>query len=141
MENSTVGFVVAGLLVMAGFAAMIIQSTTFLTYHRLRNLVRHGVEGEAVSTTHDYYGGGRYRVRYEVLLLEGEPRAEFREVQRDQPSPGMVVPVVYDRRKPRRAKTGFLKDIDYRAERILVFILGYGGLAMFVAGILLLTMV
>lgn len=113
----------------------------FLDYRRLRNLARRGVEGEAVSTTQEYAGGGQYRVYYEVRLPEGEPKAEFHERQRGMVDLGVVVPVVYDRRRPRRGKTGFLKDIDYRAEQLAVFVIGYGGVAMYVAGIVLLIMV
>ncbi|MGW0823339.1 hypothetical protein [Streptomyces sp. NPDC002845] len=140
MENSTVGLVVGGLLEMVGFGAFVSQLGIFLTYRRLRNLARHGIEGEAVATTQEYYGSGKHRVHYEIRLPEGEPKAEFYALQRDLPDPGTVVPVVYDRRKPRRAKTGLLKDIDYRPERLVVFVLGYGGLALFVAGFVLLTM-
>lgn len=141
MENSTAWFVVSCILQVVGFIAVVAQISIFLTYRRLRNLARHGVEGEAVVTAQEYYGSGKQRVHYEVRLPEGEPRAEFQAVQRELPGPGAVVPVVYDRRKPRRAKTGSLSDIDYRAERIVVFVLGYGGLAAYIAGIVLLVMV
>ncbi|MFI7505158.1 DUF3592 domain-containing protein [Streptomyces sp. NPDC049687] len=141
MENSTGGLIVGFLMVMAGTAALITQSTTFVLYRRLRNLARHGVEGEAVSVDQKYAGTGEYHIHYEIRLADGEPGAEFRERQRGMADLGTVVPVVYDRRKPRRAKRGFLKDIDYRGERNIVLVFGYGGLAVFAGGVALLVAV
>lgn len=36
---------------------------------------------------------------------------------------------------------GFLKGIDYRAEKLAVFCFGYGGLVLFVSGVVLLILV
>ena len=141
MRDSTTGFVLSVIFQMVGFGAAVSMIGIFMTYRRLRNLARHGVEGGAVSTAQEYAGGGRYRVSYEVRLPEGEPRAEFHEDQPGMVDLGVVVPVVYDRRKPGRGKTGFLKDIDYRADQLAVFVFGYGGVALYAVGIILLIMV
>ncbi|MFK0155451.1 DUF3592 domain-containing protein [Streptomyces sp. NPDC090493] len=74
-------------------------------------------------------------------LQEGGAAVEFSEVMLDPVgSPGDVVPVIYDPENPTRAKTGGRKDIDYRGERLAVFLMGYGGLMLFVAGIVMVAL-
>ncbi|MFF5945836.1 hypothetical protein ACFY7X_34840 [Streptomyces althioticus] len=50
---------------------------------------------------------------------------------------GTVVPVVYDGRKPRRAKTGVRKDLDFDKERPVVLLVGGTGLLLLATGALL----
>ncbi|MDQ1047849.1 DUF3592 domain-containing protein [Streptomyces sp. V4I2] len=138
--NSDAAFIVSCILQVLGFAAMISHIGIFRDYRRLRNLARHGVEGEAVSTAQDYAGAGQYRVQYEVRLADGESKAEFHALQRVMAELGTVVPVVYDRTKPQRAKTGFLEDINYRPDQLSVFVFGYGGVAAYLMGVVLLVL-
>ena len=141
VENSTFLFVVACIMVMVGFAAAVSQAGIFLEYRRLRRLARFGVETEALAKSQEYADSGNYRVSYEISVDGADSKVEFGEIQRGEVVLGPVVAVVYDRGNPRRGKTGFLRDIDYRAERLAVFCLGYGGLVFFVAGVVLLVMV
>jgi hypothetical protein len=140
VENSDAAFVVSCILQIVGFGAAISQVSIFRTYRHLRNLALHGVEGEAVSVGQEYAGSGKYRVSYEIRPAGSGSPAVFREVYAGMREAGETVPVVYDRRKPRRARTGFLGDIDYRAERLSVFVLGYGGAAVYVVGLVLLIL-
>jgi len=139
VEDSTTVLSVLGFaLVFLGTTTLFIQLESFLTHRHLSNLERHGVEGEAVVRRQDRMAG-QARVYFEVRLPEGEPRAEFYELFLTSPGPeGTAVPVVYDRRKPSRAKTGTRQEIDFREERRLVQWMGGGGLVMFVAGVVLL---
>lgn len=50
---------------------------------------------------------------------------------------GTVVPVVYDRRKPQRAKTGTREEPDFDKERPVVLLLGGAGLVLVGVGALL----
>lgn len=50
---------------------------------------------------------------------------------------GTVVPVVYDRRKPQRAKTGTREELDFDKERPVVLLLGGAGLVLVGVGALL----
>ncbi|MEV5706866.1 hypothetical protein [Actinoallomurus sp. NPDC052274] len=104
---------------------------------KLRRLQRHGVEGEAVSTLQEWIRGG-HRVYYDVRLDEGSPRASFIEVGPEPRGPvGTVVPVVYDRRKPKRAQTGTLEDIDLTEEWFYVKLFwGPGLMCIFVGTVL-----
>lgn len=138
METSTVFLALGFALVFLATITLVVQLDSFLTHRLLSNLERHGVEGEAIARRQDVMAG-QARVYFEVRLPEGEPRAEFYELFLTSPGPaGTVVPVVYDRRKPSRAKTGTRQEIDFRAERRLVQVMGGGGLVMFVAGVVLL---
>jgi hypothetical protein len=127
--------------VVIGFGAAVSQVGIFLDYRRLRRLARFGVETEALAKSQEYAGAGKYRVSYEISVGGVDSKVEFDEIQRGEVVLGSVVAVVYDRGNPRRGKTGFLRDIDYRAEKLAVFCLGYGGLVFFVAGVVLLAMV
>ncbi|MFR9789629.1 DUF3592 domain-containing protein [Streptomyces sp. MB22_4] len=131
-----------GLLFMIlGSMGVLIQLTSFATYRRLRILERSGTEGEAVVVRHDRMDG-LHRVYLRVRLPEGGEGREFYERHRELiGGPGTVVPVVYDRRKPSRAKTGSREDYDYRAERLAVYLLGCGGLVLFVAGFVMVCLV
>lgn len=120
---------------VAGMGGVISQITTFLEYRLLLKLFRHGVDGEAVALDQTYYGSGRFRVRYQIRMPEEEREAEFRVVRQGGAEAGEVVAVVYDRRKPERAKIGVHSEINYKAEQFFVFLVGYGGLTLFLGGI------
>ncbi|MFF7866500.1 DUF3592 domain-containing protein [Streptomyces qaidamensis] len=139
MATSTAVLLALGFgLVFLATISLIMQLDSYLTHRLLSALERHGVEGEATAVRQDVMAG-QARVHFEVRLPEGEPRSEFYELFLVSPGPvGTVMPVVYDRRKPRRAKTGTRQEIDFRAERRLVQVMGGGGLVMFVAGVVLL---
>lgn len=145
VENSTFLFVAACVMVMVGFAAAVSQVGIFLKYRRLRRLARFGVETEALAKSQEYAGSGNYRVSYEISVdgtdSKVDSKVEFDDIRRGEIVLGSVVAVVYDRGNPRRGKTGSLKDIDYRAEKIAVFCFGYSGLVVFVAGVVLPQMV
>lgn len=118
--------------------SLVMQLDGYLTHRLLSALERHGVEGEAIAVRQDRMAG-QARVYFEVRLPDGERGSEFYELFLTSPGPvGTVMPVVYDRRKPRRAKIGTRQEIDFRAERRLVRVMGGGGLLMFVAGTVLL---
>ena len=134
-----VGFVVMGIGVLICFA----NSGGLLHWLKLRNLKQRGVEGEAVSTLQEWISKG-HRVYYTILLPEGSPRSrppQFIEVGVEPRGPvGTVVPVVYDRRKPSRAKTGTLADIDdleLSEERFYVKLFWVPGLVLTAVGGLL----
>ncbi|MEU0070551.1 DUF3592 domain-containing protein [Streptomyces sp. NPDC006332] len=131
---SLVGFA----LVFLGTTSLLIQLQSFLTHRLLSSLERHGVEGEAIVKRQDRMAG-QARVYFEVRLPEGVQRPEFYELFLTSPGPeGTVMPVVYDGRKPSRAKIGTRQEIDFRLERRLVQVMGGGGLVMFVGGVVLL---
>jgi hypothetical protein len=125
-------------LVFLATISLIMQLESCLTHRLLSALERHGVEGEAIAVRQDVMAG-QARIYFEVRLPEGGRSSEFYELFLTSPGPvGTVMPVVYDRRKPRRAKIGTRQEIDFRAERRLVQVMGGGGLVMFVAGTVLL---
>ncbi|MEV5850138.1 DUF3592 domain-containing protein [Streptomyces sp. NPDC051985] len=126
--------------IFLGTGGLILQLNSFWVYRRFRKLERDGVEGEA-TITRWAPAGGQMRLYLKVCLPEGREADEFEEVMLEPVgSPGDVVAVIYDPERPTRAKTGARKDIDYRAERLAVFIFGYGGLALFVAGIVMVAL-
>ncbi|MER5218701.1 DUF3592 domain-containing protein [Streptomyces sp. NPDC002838] len=131
-----VGFVLMGIGSLLCFA----NSGGLVEYLKLRNLERHGVEGEAVSPREEWLSSGPH-VFYKILLPESSPRGYapfFEEVGANPRGPvGTVVPVVYDRRKPTRAKTGVLSDIDSSEERFHVALFWAPGLALMAVGGLL----
>jgi hypothetical protein len=139
VETSTAVLLLLGVvLVFLSTLSLLVQLQSFLTHRLLSGLERHGVEGEAIAIRQDRVAG-QARVYFEVRLPEGEPRSEFYELFLTSPGPeGTVMPVVYDRRKPSRAKIGTRQEIDFRAERRLVRVMGGGGLVMFVGGVVLL---
>ncbi|SEC88543.1 hypothetical protein SAMN04490357_3162 [Streptomyces misionensis] len=120
-----------------GCFALLAQSGNFVIYRLMRGLKHHGVEGQAVYAFHEY-ATGSHRVFFDVCLPEGAPPARFHEHMRELPGPeGTVVPVVYDSRKPRRAKTGVRKDLDFDKERPVVLLVGGTGLVLLGIGALL----
>ncbi|MEU6192987.1 DUF3592 domain-containing protein [Streptomyces sp. NPDC047061] len=126
--------------IFLGTCGLLIQLNSFWVYRRLRKLERDGVEGEA-TVRRSEPAGGQVRLHFQVCLPDAEPVAEFEEVMLEPVgSPGDVVPVIYDPEKPTRARTGARKDIDYRGERLTVFLMGYGGLTLFVAGIVMVAL-
>lgn len=126
--------------IFLGTCGLLIQLNSFWVYRTLRRLEKSGVEGEATITRWEPVGG-QMRLYFQVCLPEGESAAEFEEVMLEPVgSPGDVVPVVYDPENPTRGKTGVRKDIDYRDERLMVFLFGYGGLTLFVAGIVMVAL-
>ncbi|MER6333472.1 DUF3592 domain-containing protein [Streptomyces sp. NPDC001034] len=129
------------IFIVLGTMGIFIQMTSFVVYRRLRILERVGVEGEAVVGRHDRMDG-LHRIYFQVRLPEGRSGKEFYEKHLELiGEPGAVVPVIYDRRKPGRAKTGSRADIEYRAERFAVYLLGGGGLTLFVAGFVMVALV
>ncbi|MFF5402217.1 hypothetical protein ACFY8K_10005 [Streptomyces misionensis] len=124
-------------LMLFGFFALLAQSGNFVIYRLMRGLKHHGVQGQAVYAFHEY-ATGSHRVFFDVCLPEGAPRARFHEYMSELPGPeGTVVPVVYDGRKPRRAKTGVRKDLDFDKERPVVLLVGGTGLLLLATGALL----
>ncbi|MFJ8106766.1 DUF3592 domain-containing protein [Streptomyces sp. NPDC096132] len=130
--------VVLGLvLMMFGCFALLAQSGNFVEYRLMRHLKHHGVEGQAVYKFYEYVTGS-HRAFFDVRLPEGQPQARFHEYMQALPGPeGTVVPVVYDSRKPQRAKTGKREDLDFDKERPVVLLMGGAGLVMLGAGALL----
>lgn len=129
------------LFVFLGTIGLIMQLQSSFDYRRLRRLERVGVEGEAAISRWEP-AGGRMRLYLQVCLPEGRPAGEFEEVMLEPAgSPGDVVPVIYDPEKPTRAKTGTRGDLDYRAERLAVYLFGGGGGALFVAGVVMIFLV
>ncbi|MFD3924571.1 hypothetical protein [Streptomyces sp. NPDC058614] len=131
-----VGFVLMGL----GALICFLNLTGLLQFLKLRKLQRYGVEGEAVSTREELLSSGPH-VFYEILLPDSSIRdypPSFEEVGVDPQGPvGTLVPVVYDRRKPSRAKTGKLMDIDLSEERDMVMFFWIPGLTLITLGGLL----
>ena len=134
-----VGFVLIGIGALTCFA----NSGGLVAFLKLRNLKRRGLEGEAVSTLQEWISSG-HRVYYTVLLPEGSSQSQppqFIEVGVEPRGPvGTVVPVVYDRRKPSRARTGTLTDIDdldLSEQRFYVKLFWVPGLALTAVGGLL----
>ncbi|MFK0287157.1 DUF3592 domain-containing protein [Streptomyces sp. NPDC090499] len=126
--------------IFLGTGGLLIQLNSFWVYRRLRKLERSGVEGWATVARWEPVGG-QTRLYLQAPLQEGGAAVEFSEVMLDPVgSPGDVVPVIYDPENPTRAKTGGRKDIDYRGERLAVFLMGYGGLMLFVAGIVMVAL-
>jgi hypothetical protein len=123
--------------IFLGTVALAAQWGSFLDYRRLRKLERHGVEGEATITQRCAVRGHE-RYLFAVRLPDGASAAEFSEEHwKPLGQPGAVLPVIYDPAKPKRAKTGMRKDIEYRAERFAVYLLGGGGLTLFVGGLVM----
>ncbi|MBK3576825.1 hypothetical protein JHN63_24060 [Streptomyces sp. MBT65] len=130
------GFVLMGIGVLLCFA----NSGGFVKFMKLRSLERHGVEGEAVSDLQEWISSG-HRVYYHIRIPGAPPQDEpphFIEVGPEPRGPvGTVVPVVYDRRKPKRAKTGSLAEIDSSQERGMVVFFWAPGLALIAVGAVL----
>lgn len=125
------------ILICLGLLSLFAQSGSFLLHRRLQALKHHGVNGQAVYVFHDYVTNSN-RVFFDVCLPEGEPPARFSEYMQTVPGPeGTVVPVVYDSRKPKRAKTGVREELDYGSEWGSVILLGFGGLGLIGIGGLL----
>ncbi|MCS0637214.1 hypothetical protein NX801_16400 [Streptomyces sp. LP05-1] len=118
---------------MAVLGAVFLVGCTgnLLEFRRLRLLERRGVQGEAVARYQNWMNG-KYRVCYEVRLPEGRRRSQFYEFSTARPEPmGTVVPVVYDERKPSRARTGTLDAIDPSGEgRVVAGAGGFGAVAL-----------
>ncbi|MFD3946877.1 DUF3592 domain-containing protein [Streptomyces sp. NPDC058579] len=124
------------LAIVGGFTALVTTGNVVM-FLRLRALERRGVQGEAVSWAHDVMNG-KIRVHYRVSLPEGERDGNFYELQLQEPAPvGTVVPVVYDRKRPSRAKTGAPEDIDSSSEGWIAKYVTGGGLVVLVLGIVL----
>ncbi|MGP2435666.1 hypothetical protein [Streptomyces sp. JW3] len=95
------------------------------------------MDGQAVYVFHEYVTNS-HRVFLDICLPEGQPRARFHEYMQALPGPeGTVVPVVYDSRKPKRAKVGARAELDYEYELGSVLLLGAGGLVLIGIGALL----
>ncbi|MFF6993047.1 hypothetical protein [Streptomyces sp. NPDC010273] len=79
-----------------------------------------------------------HRVYYHVRIPGAPPQdtpPQFIEVGPEPREPvGTVVPVVYDRRKPKRAKTGSLAEIDSSEERGMVMFFWVPGLTLIIVG-------
>ncbi|MEU0810423.1 DUF3592 domain-containing protein [Streptomyces sp. NPDC005970] len=114
------------ILIVLGIVACVLNLGGLLIFLKLRQLKRHGVEGEAVSELQEWINSG-HRVYYKIVVHGISPQKRsprFIEVGPEPQGPvGTVVPVVYDRRKPSRAKTGRLEDIDLSDE--------WGGVKLF----------
>ncbi|MET8166947.1 hypothetical protein ABZT34_22290 [Streptomyces sp. NPDC005329] len=127
------------ILIFLGLFALVAQSGNFVIYRQMRKLKYHGVDGQAVYRRHEYGNARARRVYFDVCLPEGEPPVEFHEYMRVPPGiEGTVVPVVYDSRKPKRAKTGTRADLDFDEERLVVLYAGGGGLVLLGIGTVLL---
>lgn len=121
---------------MFGCFALLAQSDNFVDYRLLRNLKHHGVDGQAVYKFYEYVTNS-HRAFFDVCLPEGKPPARFHEYMQALPGPeGTVVPVVYDSRKPQRAKTGTRPDLDFDKERPVVLLMGGTGLVLLCIGAL-----
>lgn len=98
--------VVGVVLVMVGLAAVAFTVGNLVEFLRLRVLERRGVEGEAVSVLQDWMNH-KYRVHYRVCVPEDGRDERFYVLSVEEPDPmGTVFPVIYDRKKPSRAKLG-----------------------------------
>ncbi|WP_033320896.1 hypothetical protein [Streptomyces yerevanensis] len=134
-----VGFVLMGI----GALICFVDAAGLQKFLKLRNLKRRGVQGEAVSTLQEWISSG-HRVYYDILLPGRSPQSRpprFIELGVEPRGPvGTVVPVVYDRRKPSRARTGTLADIagiDQSEERLYVKLFWVPGLTCIAVGALL----
>ncbi|MEU4655405.1 DUF3592 domain-containing protein [Streptomyces sp. NPDC023723] len=124
-------------LICLGLLSIFAQSGSFLEHRRLQALKHHGVDGQAVYAFHEYVTNS-HRVFLDICLPEGQPRARFHEYMQALPGPeGTVVPVVYDSRKPKRAKVGVRAELDYEFELVSVLLLGAGGLVLIGIGTVL----
>ncbi|MGW5367643.1 hypothetical protein ACWER6_30390 [Streptomyces sp. NPDC004009] len=124
-------------LIVFGFFALLAQSGNFVEYRIMRHLKHHGVNGQATFRFHEY-ATNSHLAFFDVCLPEGEPPARFHEYMRTLPGPeGTLVPVVYDSRKPQRAKTGTRKELDFDKERPVVLLVGGTGLVLIGIGALL----
>lgn len=120
--------VIGALLIVFGGFALLVTTGGIALCLKLRALVRHGVEGDAVSYHHDWMNR-KFRVHYRVVV-DGGRSGEFYELQVKEPEPvGSVAPVVYDPRRPSRAMVGTEKDVrkKYRSETgVLKGLVGVG---------------
>ena len=127
-------------LISIGMVACALNSGGLVTFLKLRNLKRHDVEGEAVSELQEWISSG-HRVYYQIRVPGASPQdipPQFIEVGPEPRGPvGTVVPVVYDRRKPKRAKTGSLAEIDSSEERGMVMFFWVPGLTLIIVGAVL----
>lgn len=129
-------------IVLAGLGALIcfLDLTGLLKFLKQRNLQRHGVEGEAFSERQEWIREG-HRVYYQIRLPEapdGHRAPRFIEVGVEPRGPvGTVVPVVYDPRKPSRARTGTRADMEMSEERSLVLFFWVPGLTCVAVGAVL----
>ncbi|WP_129309460.1 DUF3592 domain-containing protein [Streptomyces sp. L2] len=122
--------------VFLGTCGLLIQAQSFVDYRRLRRLERHGIEGEATIVRTAPGRGLLLRCFFAVKLPGDEAGGEFCEVLLEpMGSPGDVVAAIYDPSRPERAKTGTRGDIEYKGERLAVYLLGGGGGTLFVAGL------
>ncbi|WP_420031370.1 hypothetical protein ACN2WE_00120 [Streptomyces sp. cg28] len=127
------------LLIPLGMLICFLNSGGLVIFLKLRALKLYGVEGEAIPTLDEWISKGR-RVYYDVLIPGGDPMRppRFIEIGRDPAGPvGSIVPVVYDRRKPKRARTGTLDEIDFADEWDGVKAFWGTGLAVMALGALL----
>ncbi|WP_208029951.1 hypothetical protein [Streptomyces cyanogenus] len=114
-----------------------LNSGGLLEFVKLWKLQRYGVEGEAVSWRQEWISSG-HRVFHEIQLPGGVRPVNFIEVGVAPRGPvGDAVPVVYDRRKPKRARTGRLADIELGDEWLGVKLFWVPGLACIAVGTVL----
>ncbi|MGW4158764.1 hypothetical protein [Streptomyces sp. NPDC004788] len=120
--------VIGALLVVIGLFALIAVTGNLVLWLKLRALVRHGVQGDAVSYHHDWMNR-KFRVHYRIHV-DGGRSGEFYELQVTEPEPvGSVATVVYDPRRPGRAMLGTEKTVlaKYRSETgVLKFCAAFG---------------
>jgi hypothetical protein len=132
-----VAAVLGVILLGLGIFLMVAQTGNYVEYRLMQHLKRHGVDGQAVYVFNQYATNSN-RVFFDVILPEGEAPARFREYMPTVPGPeGTVVPVVYDKRKPSRAKTGTREELDFDGEEWVVRLFGGTGLALAGVGALL----
>lgn len=125
------------ILIFLGVFAVIAQAGNFVDYRRMRHLKRHGIDGRAVYARHEYVTNS-HRVFFDVCLPEGQPPARFHQYMQALPGPeGTMISVVYDRRKPKRARAGVREEMAFDEERPIVMLLGGGGLALIGVGALI----
>ncbi|MEU0600561.1 DUF3592 domain-containing protein [Streptomyces sp. NPDC006393] len=126
-------------VVLAALGGVLLWGTTGNLYPqwKLRRLQRHGIEGEAESVLEEGIRGGP-RITYVIRLPDGEAVARFMETGVPSRGPvGTVVPVMYDRHKPSRARTGTLADIDPTEDGLYLRFFWGTGLALIAVGVVL----
>jgi hypothetical protein len=125
------------ILMMLGVFSLVAQAGNYVEYRLMQRLKHYGVDGQAVYAFKQYVTNSN-RAFFDVILPEGQAPARFREYMRELPGPeGTVVPVVYDKRKPSRAKTGTREELDFDPEGWVVRLFVGAGLALMVTGALL----
>ncbi|MET9520329.1 DUF3592 domain-containing protein [Streptomyces sp. NPDC002994] len=111
--------IIGSFVALAGFLYLLSSIPHLVDFLRCRNLERNGIAGEGLCISHAPTADTRTKVFLDIRIPgDGGRTVRVKVLQHGNPTEiGATVPVVYDPRKPQRAKTGLVGvDFDSRSE-------------------------